>query len=208
MSFVEKKVLLRFLATKDAGKEFISFMRLYVNAVDSIDLQNFLVIKHSRKEGELKIWGRWFGQTTFSNRLRMQQVEKNTRSFLSIYNSNQSMTLSALDYDKKLDTFGQLGRQKNPATKTIFLKLDISGWNSAFREETCSLTATFLDNVFGDTYYRDFMKIFQMTSFYAPAGTGTRSWEGQLGGVEGLHQYTWVVVYEVALRLKSQIIYL
>ena len=122
---------------KDAGKDF---MRLYVNVMDSIEFDQHLVIKHSRKEGELKIWGRWYGQTTFPNRLRMQQVEKNTQSFLSLYNPNQSMTLSALNYEKKLDAFGQL-RQQSETSQTIFLKLDISWWNSAFRVETCALTS-------------------------------------------------------------------
>ena len=48
------------------------------------------------------------------------------------------------------------------------------------------------------------MLAFEKTAFYVPTGTGCESWSGQLGGIEGLHQYTWVVLYGAALRLTLE----
>ena len=93
----------------------------------------------------------------------MQTIEANSRAYLSTYNPNQSMTLSALAYEKEFDTFGQLGMQDNENFTTVFIKLDISGWNAAFRQETCSVTAMFLDSIFGERFYEKFMMVFEQT---------------------------------------------
>lgn len=46
------------------------------------------------------------------------------------------------------------------------------------------------------------MDVFGETEFYAPSGESTHSWTGQGGGVEGLHQYIWVSLYDAVIRLK------
>lgn len=51
--FNEQKV---FLTMKDAGKDFKDHMLLCVNTMDNICFSKYSVMKHSRKEDELKIW--------------------------------------------------------------------------------------------------------------------------------------------------------
>ena len=61
-----KKVLLRFLALRDAGRDLLEYMLATVEALSLNVSRKEIVIKLTRKEGELKKEGRWFGQTTLS----------------------------------------------------------------------------------------------------------------------------------------------
>ena len=88
--------------------------------------------------------------------------------------------------------------------RVLFFRLDISGWNSAFRDKSCVLVTSLLDKIHGSGFYATVMPAFQNTSFYAPTGTGCEHWDGQQGGIEGLHQYTWVILYEAALHLTLE----
>ena len=171
-----------------------------VESLESSRVLNETVIKLSRKEGELKAEGRWFGQTTLLNRCRMQTFEE-------IPPAVQQTPSNDLDLKNRVDAFSKLGQDAEVLEeqyRVLFFRLDISGWNSAFREESCSLVTSLLDRIHGSGFYSTVMPAFQHTAFYAPTGTGCEHWDGQLGGIEGLHQYTWVNLYEAALRLTLE----
>ena len=117
------------------------------------------------------------------------------------------MTLGNLGLKNKVDAFSRLGRDATTSDeqyRVLYFRLDISGWNSAFREESCKSVTEFLHSIHGTEFYATVMPAFQHTSFYAPTGVGCEWWEGQMGGIEGLHQYTSVVLYEAALRLTLE----
>ena len=199
-----KKVLLRFL---DLLCSLLNYMLATVEAFSLSIVRKEMVIKLTRKESELKKEGRLFGQTTLANRLQMQTIEANTKKFLSNYNKHQAMTLGDLELKNKVDTFARLGRDAEKSEdqyRVLFFRLDISGWNSAFREESCQPVTDLLDSIHGTGFYSTVMPAFQHTFFYAPTGVSCETWEGQQGGIEGLHQYTWVVLYEAPLRLTLE----
>ena len=68
-----------------------------VEAFQSARVRQEMVIKMSRKEGELKKEGRWFGQSTLLKRCLMQTIETNTKKILSEYNKHQAMASSDLE---------------------------------------------------------------------------------------------------------------
>ena len=151
-----KKVLLRFLALRDAGHDLMEFMLATVESLESSRVMNETVIKLSRNEGELKAEGRWFGQTTLLNRCRMQTIEANSKKFLQRYNKHQAMTLGDLDLKNQVDAFSKLGQDAEVLEeqyRVLFFRLDISGWNSAFRDESCSLVTSLLDKIHWSGFY-------------------------------------------------------
>lgn len=82
--------------------------------------------------------------------------------------------------------------------KTVFrgfvlhLVVDSSAWNNRFRPETVDIPmAHTLDRIFD---YPIFSKTHK-SLVYVPDKGGTYYWRGQAGGIEGLNQDTWVVVY-------------
>ena len=163
-----KKVLLRFLALRDAGEDLAEFMLATVESLESTRVMKETVIKLSRKEAELKAEGRWFGQTTLLNRCRMQTIEANSKKFLLHYNKHQAMTLGDLELKNRVDSFSKLGQEAevlDEQYRVLFFRLDISGWNSAFREESCSLVTSLLDRIHGSGFYSTIMPAFQHTAF-------------------------------------------
>ena len=158
-----------------------------------------MVIKMSPKEGELKKQGRWFGQSMLLKRCGMQTIETNTKKFLSGYNKHQAMTSSDLELKNRVNAFARLGRDAEKDDEQYhvwFFRLDISGWNSVFRDENCGSVTDLLDQIHGTGFYSTVMPAFQNTAFFAPTGTGCKDWDGQQGGMEELYQY--------ALRLSLE----
>ena len=115
----------------------------------------------------------------------MQTIEANSKKFLAKFNKHQAMTLGDLDLKNRVDAFSKLGQDAellDEQYRVLFFRLDISGWNSTFREESCSLITTLLDKIHGSGFYSTLMPAFQNTAFYAPTGTGCEHWSGQQGG--------------------------
>ena len=91
------------------------------------------------------------------------------------------MTLRDLELKNRVDAFSRLGQDakcKDEQYRVLYFRFDISGWNSLFREESCSMVTTLLDQIHGSRFYSTVMPAFQHIAFYAPTRTGCESWEG------------------------------
>nr|UIW13702.1 MAG: RNA-dependent RNA polymerase [brine shrimp chuvirus 1]UIW13708.1 MAG: RNA-dependent RNA polymerase [brine shrimp chuvirus 1]UIW13709.1 MAG: RNA-dependent RNA polymerase [brine shrimp chuvirus 1] len=159
------------------------------------ELKEYLVIRVVPKEKELKPIYRGFGCTTYLERARRIVQEKNSKRYLSMYVPDQAMTTTELELARKLMGFRRL-EEAYPGYKAIFINIDSSKWNSKFRDEAVRpMMKETLDSIFGFPIFSNTMSSYHKTFFYVPDGQNYFYWEGQLGGIEGLNQDTWVVIY-------------
>ena len=88
--------------------------------MDSPRVQNKMVLKLSRKEGELKKEGSWFGHSNLLKRCRMQTIEGTTKMLWADYNPYKALTATHLELKNRVDTISRLRRE---AEVTICLNL-------------------------------------------------------------------------------------
>ncbi|UAJ23570.1 Ambylomma dissimile mivirus RNA dependent RNA polymerase [Amblyomma dissimile mivirus] len=158
-------------------------------------VMNYLVIRLVPKEREHKIAARTFGAKTPQDRARSIIQELNVARFLDKYSDEHVMTQGEIDVAKKLLGFRML-KFAHPGFSMIILQIDASSWNSRFRHESVApIVQHVLDCAFNVEIFSKTHEAFEMSFVYMPDGAKTYSWDGQLGGVEGLQQYTWVFTY-------------
>nr|UIW13713.1 MAG: RNA-dependent RNA polymerase [brine shrimp chuvirus 2]UIW13714.1 MAG: RNA-dependent RNA polymerase [brine shrimp chuvirus 2]UIW13715.1 MAG: RNA-dependent RNA polymerase [brine shrimp chuvirus 2] len=159
------------------------------------ELKEYLVVRIVPKEKELKPLYRGFGCCTYQERARRVVQEKNTKRFLAMYVPDQAMTTSELELARKLMGFRRL-EEAYPGYKAIFTNIDSSKWNSKFRDETVKpIMKESLDPIFGYPIFSKTQEAYHHTFFYVPDGSEHYYYEGQLGGIEGLNQDSWVYIY-------------
>lgn len=189
------RLLLAYLLNPGIVSDHVKFINQYENSDDLSDLLDYLVIRIVPKEKELKIDFRGFGATSLLNRMRLLAQEKNAMNFLDKYSDEQAMTLSELPLLKRLTAFRNLSKAYT-GHKIIYIVIDASSWNNHFRSETVDRVAgQSLDDIFGTTIYGKTHLAYQRTLVYVPNRPVTYYWDGQSGGIEGLNQDTWVIVY-------------
>lgn len=52
-----------------------------------------------------------------------------------------------------------------------------------------------LDRMFRTNLFSKIQKAYEKGFFYLPDEQGTYNWESQFGGIEGLNQYPWMLIY-------------
>nr|WAS28211.1 MAG: polymerase [Wuhan tick virus 2] len=155
----------------------------------------YLVIRLVPKEKEHKIAARAFGAKTAQDRARSIIQELNVAKFLDKYSDEHVMTQGELDVARKLLGFRMLKHAYQGHTMLI-IQVDASSWNSRFRHASVApIAQKVLDSVYNVEIFSKTQTGFEMSFIYMPDIAQNRKWQGQLGGIEGLQQYTWVFVY-------------
>lgn len=191
----ETRLLLYYLMHNANMVDHTQYLDKYENSITLEELADYLVIRLVPKELELKPLFRFFGCKTYEDRTRMTVQTVNVKHFLDMYSDEQAMTLGELDISKKLYAFRNL-KAAYKGYQVLYINLDCSAWNNAFRHETVSqIAAETLDKVFGTSLYQKTHLAYQQGLFYVPGAVDDIYWEGQQGGIEGLDQDTWVWVY-------------
>lgn len=193
----DRRVLLNFLFNEELPMP----IREYLHKCASIhftrdeEVLEYLVIKLTQKEKELKVEGRMFGQSPLIERLRRVILERGAAKLLSDYCPHQAMTLTELERLKRLCMFARL-QNSYRGCAIVQISMDFEAWNNYFRHETMSPSwSALLDPWYNVDYYSNIMKGFENTFFYHTDDTKIYSWDGQEGGIEGLAQYSWETVF-------------
>lgn len=192
---VDSKALLHFLF----GEADVMGLQEYFNEFEKDEwteaLLDYLVIKLTAKELELKSKGRFFGASPALERDRKIVMEGNVMRFMHRLIPDQLLTPNELDIIKKLISFRDY-RRLYPNCKIINISFDFSSWNNSMRKEVVDVGAgRILDPWFGTNYYNKTMKAYENMLIYYDDGIIKKKWEGQLGGIEGLNQATWSIVF-------------
>lgn len=190
-SWKDTRLLLAYLCHPTMIHDHVRFMDRYTQSANREELMDYLVIRIVPKECELKTVFRGFGAKTYESRATSLAQEKNVMRFLDDFSNEQCMTLGELDIFRRLDAFRTL-KKAYRGHQILHLVVDSSAWNNRFRPETVDIPmAHTLDRIFD---YPIFSKTHK-SLVYVPDKGGTYYWRGQAGGIEGLNQDTWVVVY-------------
>lgn len=198
----ETRLLLYFLFNTMAKTDHIPYLDIWVEEddINFEQLADYLIIRVVPKEKEMKEAYRGFGCKTYLDRMRALIQEMNTAHYLDLYSPEQAMTLDELDILHKLLNFRRIDRAYKSYTP-LYLVIDASGWNNMFRHETVApIGAEVLDKVFGSKIYERTMLAYEHTMYYVSDHDRVLHWDGQYGGIEGLNQYTWDVVYLAQIR--------
>lgn len=191
-----RRTLLSFLSDPDFSRTFSQYFNNYSeqNEWDNAVL-DYLVIKLTAKELELKEIGRFFGASPLVERNRRNVQEHNTKLLMSDLVNEQLMTQDELGIMRKLLSFRYFGNVY-PEHHLYQISFDFSKWNNNFRHESVDIPgAHILDRWFGTKIYGKTMRAFEESLVYLREENYTRYWEGQLGGIEGLNQDTWSFIF-------------
>ena len=198
----DQRTLLYFLMANDPTSDVRKYFKLIDNN-DPLCLE-YLVIKLTQKERELKIEGRFFGQSPYVERMRRCILEKNVSILMEKYNKNQAMTLSELQKFKKMYILSRLS-ETQPDFIPVYISIDVEAFNNNFRRSACEpVGREFFNNLTGTQHYTHIMDTFEKSLFTITDNIHLYSWNGQYGGIEGLFQKFWTWMYEaVADRVAT-----
>lgn len=191
-----RRTLLAFLSDPDFSRTFSRYFNNYTQKDPWDDsVLDYLVIKLTAKELELKEIGRFFGASPLVERNRRNVQEHNIKSLMSDLVNEQLMTQDELGIMRKLLSFRYFGNVY-PECHLYQISFDFSKWNNNFRRESVDIPgAHILDRWFGTNLYGKTMQAFENSLFYLREEGYTRHWNGQLGGIEGLNQDTWSFLF-------------
>lgn len=201
-SVVARRALLRYLLTPLFTQDFADYISNYMLGTDFGDeVLEYLVVKLTAKELELKIKGRYFGASPMEERIRRQIQELNTARVMRDYVPEQLLTPGELDAMHRLVGFKRLV-PSYPGHTVIHVSADFSSWNNNFRRETVDRSAgVVLDSWFGlNCFYQKTMLAFERMLVYYDDHDYRISWDGQLGGIEGLNQATWTFLFLAGIK--------
>lgn len=199
-SWEETRLLLAYLLNPSLVHDHKQYIEDYNNSDDLSDLLDYLVIRVVPKEKELKVKFRGFGCKTYEERMNSLAQEKTSKRFLENYSDEQAMTLGELPLLRKLDSFRKLYKSYR-GHKILYIVIDAEAWNNKFRRETVDIPMQHtLDPLHGTSTHGKTHLNYQKTLFYVPNNPTSYYWEGQGGGIEGLNQDTWVIVYIAQIK--------
>lgn len=197
----ETRLLLAYLL----NPSFVTDHTRYLDQLDQgVPLDHFLdylVCRIVPKEKEHKVKFRGFGCKPLHDRMRSLVQEINSKHYLDLFSDEQAMTLTELQLVKKLYSFRCL-KDAYTGHEVLYITIDASSWNNHFRKETVddmminTLSKIYNHNIFSRTH-----ECYLNTHYYVPDGpTESYWWDGQGGGIEGLNQDTWVIVYIAQIK--------
>lgn len=199
-SWRETRLLLFYLLHPSALLNHTEYIDKYSNSDDLEELLDYLVIRVVPKEKELKVLFRGFGCKTYEDRLRALAQEKAVMEYLEIHSDEQAMTLSELDILRRLYAFRKL-KAAYTKHRIIYINIDASSWNNRFSSEVVDdVMKVTLDPIFNTAIFSKTHLAFKKSLIYVPDAETTYYWKGQRGGIEGLNQDTWVVIYIAQIK--------
>ncbi|DAZ89739.1 TPA_asm: RNA-dependent RNA polymerase [Rhagovelia obesa mononega-like virus] len=192
-----RRALLAYLVDARFTANYLSYLERYKDQThwDHSVLQ-FLVIKLTAKELELKDMGRFFGASPANERNRRITQETNVMGVMDRHIPDQLMTPDDLGIMKRLVSFRYFG-SLYPDHVLFQISFDFSKWNNNMRADSIDVPAgRILDNWFGThEFFGKTMKMFEHSLVYCKEKSHTRFWLGQQGGIEGLNQATWSFIF-------------
>lgn len=197
----ERRALLNFLLQREFSNSFLRYLDEYQNTPEwSSAVLDMLVIKLTPKEKEEKPEGRMFGASPQEERNRRIVQEMNVMRFMSRYIPDQLLTPDELTMVKKMYSFRHLHRLY-PGHVIVQISFDFSRWNNSMREASIDRPGKeVLDRLFGTQLYGKTMKAYQNSLVYYTDHYVTDYWEGQQGGIEGLNQATWSMIFTAGIK--------
>ncbi|QHA33675.1 reverse transcriptase [Atrato Chu-like virus 5] len=196
----EKKVLLGYLMDPYFDTKLREYLDKYENTEWDQAVLNYLVIKLTPKELEHKPEGRMFGSSPLEERMRRIIQEYNTSIFLDKFMPDQLLTPGELETLKKLLYFRTM-KKTNPSFYVLNISFDFSAWNSTMRSEVVDDGAgKVLDSWFGVKFFSKTMQAYHNMHVYYKDDSINMAWDGQLGGIEGLNQPTWCVMFIAGVK--------
>lgn len=192
---VDSKAILHFLFGDVDGISLSDYLDEFSKDEWSDAMLDYLVIKLTAKELELKAKGRFFGSSPAVERDRRIVQEGNVMRFMSDLIPDQLLTPNELEILKKLVSFRDY-RTIYKNCHIINISFDFSSWNNSMRKEVVDVGAgQILDSWFKTSYYNKTMKAYENMLIYYDDGIVKKKWDGQYGGIEGLNQATWSIVF-------------
>lgn len=191
-----RRALLNFILTPHYSHDFTRFLQQYENDYPwQQTVLNYLVIKLTPKELELKAEGRMFGASPASFRNSRVVQEDNTMRLMESLIPDQLMTQDELSTIRKLYSFRYYSAFY-PGHTIFQISFDFSKWNNNMRHASVDVPAAqILDRWFGKKLWGKTMAAYENALIYYMDRSRKRYWEGQLGGIEGLNQATWSFVF-------------
>nr|UYL95478.1 MAG: polymerase [Nanning Chuvi tick virus 2] len=190
----ETRLLLYYLLQPVHKTDHLWYLEAY-NKGEWSQLANYLIIRVVPKEKEHKIESRGFGCKTPMDRARSITQEENAARFLDKYSDEHVMTLGEISLAKKLLGFRNLGAAY-PGHECLVMSVDSSSWNNRFRDAAVApVAAAVLDAAYDVDIFQKTHLAYEKSFVYMPDADQVYSWDGQLGGIEGLNQDTWVYIY-------------
>ncbi|AIY53910.1 polymerase [Suffolk virus] len=188
------RLLLFYLLWPETETSHMPYMKAYT-AGEWDQVANYLIIKICPKEKEHKLEARGFGCKSTLDRARGIIQELNVARFLNDYSDEHVMTLGEIALAKKLLAFRKLHNAYR-GHKMIIVSVDASSWNNRFRAASVApVMEAVLDAAYGVPIFSKTHEAYQRSFIYVPDADEVYSWDGQLGGIEGLNQDTWVLTY-------------
>nr|UYL95473.1 MAG: polymerase [Xining Chuvi tick virus 1] len=197
----ELRLILFYLFASPNEVDHITYLHRYMESDRDLEsVLDYLVIRLVPKERELKPEFRGFGCKTFLDRARSIIQETNVMAYLHLTSDEQAMTLNELALAKKIQSLRNL-KAMYPNHRVVKINFDATAWNNKFRAETVDhVMAHTLDAVYDVSLFCKTQAAFEKSLVYVPDELHTTYWEGQLGGIEGLNQDTWVLVYLAQIK--------
>jgi hypothetical protein len=199
-SWKETRLLLAYLLNPAFVTDHIAYLDQVSSGVDVHEFIDYLVLRIVPKEKEHKVDFRGFGCKTPHDRARSLAQEVNSKHYLSLFSDEQAMTLSELELIKRLYAFRCL-EDAYTGHEVLYITLDASSWNNHFRKETVDdLMVNTLSRVFDNDIFSRTHEMYLNTYYYVPDGKVSYHWDGQAGGIEGLNQDSWVIIYIAQIK--------
>ncbi|QED21529.1 RNA-dependent RNA polymerase [Culverton virus] len=197
----ERRALLSFLLSTNYSQAFTQYLERFEHEHPwSKAVTDYLVIKLTAKELEEKPEGRFFGASPMVERNRRVVQESNVMNFMDNYLRDQLMTPNELYMIKKMFSFRHFNRVY-PHHVLLQLSIDFKNWNHNFRVASVDVPADqVLGRWFGRPIFGRTMEAFGNSLLYYIDWHVIEEVFGQLGGIEGLNQPTWAVVFIGGLK--------
>nr|WPT07831.1 polymerase [Rice thrips mononega-like virus 1] len=167
MKTENRRALIHFLLNDHYSSEFHKYLSEIKKSEGVSEMvKDYLVIKLTAKELELKAEGRMFGASPAVERNRRIVNDKNVMDMMSLYDPRQLITPDELSIIKKLFSFRHYASMYHK--HTLFqISFDFSKWNNRMRKESIDVPAQeFYDRFYGESYIGRTMHMFNNTLYY------------------------------------------
>ena len=207
-SSIDRSVLVQWMKSSlHDPKEFL----LLIDKNGFSFLERSMGVKEKEREGKLE--ARLFGLMTLIKRMYIVLTEALLAEYVLEYFPEITMTDDELSLDKKRLLFN------NPKllNQAVFTSLDFSKWNSNMREAETQGVFEVFDQMFGFTNcFQRTHEMFKSSFIYLLNGSylptyrngkfipDLGSWQGHLGGIEGLRQKGWTIWTVILILLAAE----
>lgn len=199
---INQNLLLMFLLGDQDAVDHVTFVKEFADYEKPIlDFMEFLAMRLVAKEKEMKNYAaRMFGCQTYKMRGATQVVLNYMQKFLRRYCPQQAMVVTELELTTKLAAFAKK-KTMGAGMRAFTISIDAKAWNNAFTKETVGPPIReVVDKLVGSGLISRVHEAFEHTLFYAREAGRTVFYEGQNGGIEGLLQHVWMLVYVHQIR--------